>query len=78
MVSRKERLNEYLKLRIPVGSLVKVNILDRVEELAIVVEANYGLVRNSWYRVHSFTSGKEYTVYPNEIIWLKTEEKGDG
>lgn len=77
MVSRKEKYNEYLKLKIPIGSLVRVNILDRIDELGVVVDANYGLVRNSWYIVHSLSNGKQYTVYPNEIVWLKSERKGD-
>ena len=74
MAPRKGEYNKYLKQRIPVGALVRVIVLDRVNELGVVVDANYGYVRNSWYRVHGLTTGKEYHVYPNEITWLRDEE----
>ena len=77
--NKKGGWNKYLKERIPIGSLVQVTVLDRISELGIVIDANYGLVRNSWYLVHGLSSGKNYHVYPNEVIWLKPDnkEKGD-
>ena len=77
--NKKGGYNGYLKLRIPIGSLVKVTVLDRISELGIGIDANYGLERNSQYLVHGLSSGKYYHVYPNEVIWLKPDnkEKGD-
>jgi hypothetical protein len=78
MANKKGRGNVYLKDKIPIGALVHIKILDRIEELAIVVDANYGYVRYSWYYVHGITSGKYYHAYPNEVTWLKNaKEKGD-
>lgn len=70
MPSNKGRWNKRLKKNIPVGSLVKVNIVDRIQELGIIIDANYGLIRNSWYLIYGLSSGKQYYAYPNEIIWL--------
>ena len=76
--NKKGGYNGYLKLRIPVGALVKVTVLDRISELGIIIDANYGLVRNSWYLVHGLSSGKYYHVYPNEVIWLQADDKEKG
>lgn len=68
----------YLKKKIPIGALVSVSVADRIKELGIVVDANYGLVRNSWYLIYGMTTGKFYHVYPNEVVWLRdNKEKGD-
>lgn len=67
MPSNKGRWNKRLKTIIPVGSLVKVKILDRIEELGIVLDANYGFIRNSWYLIYGLSSGKQYHAYPNEL-----------
>lgn len=67
--------NKILKKRLPVGSLVKVIVADRIEELAIIIDANYGYVRNSWYLVFGLDSGKQYHVFPDEVHILKKEKE---
>jgi len=57
-------------LNIPVGALVRVDIIKRREDLAVVVDKNLGLLENCWYMVHSLNSGKEYMAYPHELLWL--------
>jgi hypothetical protein len=71
-------LNTYLEERIPIGSLVRAVIANRIDELGIIIDANYGLVCNSWYLIHGMNSGKYFYAYPNEVVWLRyTKEKGD-
>ena len=70
MPSNKGRYNKRLKKLIPVGTLVKVKILDRIDELGLVIDANYGFVRNSWYLIYGIDSGKQYYAYPNELQTL--------
>lgn len=57
-------------LNIPIGALVRVDIIKRREDLAIVVDKNVGLIENCWYLVHSLNNGKEYMAYPHELLWL--------
>jgi len=72
MSSKKgKRAPRRLKNIIPIGSLVQIIILDRINELGIIIEANYGLEKNSWYFVYGFKSGKQYYAFPNEVIWIK-------
>lgn len=70
--------NIYPDIHIPIGALVRVNIIKRREDLAIVVDKNVGLLENCWYMVHSLSTGKEYMAYPHEILWLtKRESEGE-
>jgi hypothetical protein len=64
-------------IHIPIGALVRVFIIKRREDLAIVVDKNVGLLENCWYMVHSLSTGKEYMAYPNEVLWL-TKPESDG
>jgi hypothetical protein len=73
---KRKKKGQYLKKKIPVGALVEVQILSRSPELAVVVECNYGLVENSWYRLYGIKTNKFYIAYPEEIQLLIIE-KGD-
>lgn len=64
-----------LEYKIPIGALVWVKILDRPEEYGLVLNANYGFYENSWYLIYGLKSGKHYHAYPNEITWIKEEER---
>ena len=64
-------------IHIPIGALVRVNIIKRREDLAIVIDKNVGLIQNCWYMVHSLSTGKEYMAYPHEVFWL-TKPEGNG
>jgi hypothetical protein len=63
---------------IPIGALVRVNIIKRREDLAIVIDKNVGLLENTWYMVHSLSTGKEYMAYPHEVLWLTDKNRKDG
>jgi hypothetical protein len=64
-------------VHIPIGALVRVNIIKRREDLAVVVDKNVGLLENCWYMVHSLSTGKEYMAYPHELVWLTKERDGE-
>lgn len=69
----------YPDIHIPIGALVRVNVINRKQDLAIVVDKNVGLLENCWYMVHSLSTGKEYMVYPHELVNLsKRESDGEG
>lgn len=69
----------YPDIHIPIGALVRVNVINRKQDLAIVVDKNVGLLENCWYMVHSLSTGKEYMAYPHELVNLsKRESDGEG
>lgn len=65
----------YPDIHIPIGALVRVDIIKRKMDLAVVVDKNVGLLENCWYMVHSLNTGKEYMAYPHELIWLAKQER---
>lgn len=66
----------YLVERIPIGALVHVKIEDRIDERAIVLDYNYGLLENSWYMVYGIQTDKIFFAYPFEVTLLSKKIGG--
>ena len=77
MGKRKVR-GKFTNSDLPIGALVHAKIDGRVDELATIVDANYGYQEYTWYMVYGFDTNKIYFVYPYEITLISMSGKVKG